>query len=99
MEFENEKDKMLWKEAKKRVGFKNHLITYLACNAFFWLVWYFNDLRGHGDAGNHAGLPWPLFPMFGWGFGLFWHFVGTYMRGNKADQVEKEFRKLKDRQK
>ena len=29
MEMQTEKDQMLWKQAKKRVGFKNHLYTYL----------------------------------------------------------------------
>ena len=33
---ESEKDKLLWKEAKRRVGFKNHLLTYLAVNIFFF---------------------------------------------------------------
>ena len=99
MEMENEKDKMLWKEAKRRVGFRNHLMTYLSVNAFFWLVWWFNDFRHDSDSEeNHSGIPWPLFSMFGWGFGLFWHFVGVYMRGNQVDQVEKEYERLKKKQ-
>lgn len=87
---ETEKDRMLWKEAKKRVGFKNHLMTYIVVNAMFWIVWYFTD--GKSD---ESGFPWPVFPGLGWGFGLFWHFSGTYLLGNKAGQVEREFAKLK----
>lgn len=94
---ENEKDKMLWKEAKRRVGFKNHVITYLAVNIFFWVMWYFTDYK-NGDDGHHSGIPWPTFCTLGWGFGLFWHGIGVYMRGNKVDQVEKEYQKLKKKQ-
>lgn len=90
---ESEKDKLLWKEAKKRVGFKNHLITYILVNIFFWVMWWL------GDRGNsHNGLPWPIFPTIGWGFGLFWHFAGTYLRGDKVGAVEREFQKLKKRE-
>jgi hypothetical protein len=87
---ETEKDQMLWKEAKKRVGFKNHLMTYVVVNAMFWIVWYFT-----GKEADEGGLPWPIFPALGWGFGLFMHFSGTYLMGNKASQVEREFAKLK----
>ena len=93
---ESEKDKLLWKEAKKRVGFKNHLITYLIMNTFFWVLWYFTDLKDTEE--NHSGIPWPVFSTLGWGFGLFWHFAGVYLMGDKAGQVEKEYEKLKKRQ-
>ena len=96
---ENEKDQMLWKEAKKRVGFKNHLWTYLAVNIFFWAMWYFTEWKHSEDGEYHSGLPWPIFSSLGWGFGLFWHFVGTYLRGNKVSQVEKEYQRLKEKQK
>lgn len=91
---ESEKDKMLWKEAKKRVGFKNHLVTYLVVNSFFWIMWFFFD----GKSENHGGLPWPTFATIGWGFGLFWHFAGTYLKGDKVSQVEREYQKLKKKQ-
>lgn len=90
---EEEKDKMLWKEAKKRVGFKNHVVTYVVINTFFWLLWYFTD--GQSD---HHGLPWPTFATLGWGFGLLMHFSGIYLKGDKASQVEKEYQRLKKRQ-
>lgn len=93
---ESEKDKLLWKEARKRVGFKNHLITYLILNIFFWMLWYFTDYK-NSEEGRH-GIPWPTFCTLGWGFGLFWHFAGVYLMGNKASQVEKEYQKLKRKQ-
>ena len=99
MEIDNEKDKLLWKEAKRRVGFRNHLMTYLAVNIFLWVMWYFTDLKhSHDDDHHYSNVPWPTFCTLGWGFGLFWHGVGVYMRGNKVDQVEKEFLKLKKKQ-
>lgn len=90
---ESEKDKLLWKEAKKRVGFKNHLVTYLVINTFFWGLWFFTDRNS-----EHSGLPWPTFATLGWGFGLFWHFAGTYLRGDKVGAVEREYEKLKKRE-
>ncbi|MBK7666338.1 MAG: 2TM domain-containing protein [Sphingobacteriaceae bacterium] len=99
MEMQTEKDQMLWKQAKKRVGFKNHLYTYLAVNIFMWVVWYFTDWKHETEGEEHGGIPWPIFSSLGWGFGLFWHFMGTYILDNKVSQVEKEYQKLKDKQK
>lgn len=87
-----EKDKLLWKEAKKRVGFRNHLISYLMVNLFFWAMWFFTDRHT-----NDSGIPWPTFCSLGWGFGLFWHFMGTFVFDNKLSQIEKEYQKLKQR--
>lgn len=90
---ESEKDKMLWKQAKKRVGFKNHLITYLAVNAMLWIMWFIGEREE-----THNGLPWPLFSSLGWGFGIFWHFLGAFVFNDKVTQVEKEFNRLKQKQ-
>jgi hypothetical protein len=90
---ESEKDKLLWKEARKRVSFRNHLVTYIVINIFFWALWYFTDRRS-----DHHGLPWPTFCTLGWGFGLLWHFIAVYFLGNKVNRVEKEYQKLKDKQ-
>ena len=99
MEIQNDKDQMLWKIAKKRVGFKNHLFTYIAVNLFLWAMWYFTDFKHHDEGEReYSNVPWPLFSSLGWGFGLFWHFVGVYVMGNKVDQVEKEYERLKKKQ-
>jgi len=89
---ESEKEKMLWNEAKKRVGFRNHLFSYITVNIIFWIMWFFSD-----ENDENRGLPWPLFCTLGWGFGLFWHFMGTYVFENKISQIEKEYRKLKEK--
>ncbi len=89
---ENDKERMLWKQAKKRVGFKGHLASYLLVNGFFWAMWYFTERNN-----DESGIPWPTFCTLGWGFGLMWHFLGAYVFNNKVSMVEKEFEKLKNR--
>jgi hypothetical protein len=85
-----ERDQKLWRLAKKRVGFKNHLATYLIINGFLWGLWYFTDYsRGE------FGVPWPVFTSLGWGIGLMFHFLGAYVFMDKHEQVEREYEKLK----
>lgn len=85
---QSEKDRLLWKEAKKRVDFRNHFLSFLMVNIFFWALWFFTDR-------NEEGLPWPTFCTLGWGFGLFWHFMGVFVFKSKVSQIEKEYEKLK----
>ena len=47
---------------KKKQGFKAHLATYLAVNAFLVAIW---AVTSGGD-----DLFWPIFPILGWGIGL-----------------------------
>ncbi|MES2515128.1 MAG: 2TM domain-containing protein [Bacteroidota bacterium] len=89
---ETQREQELWKLAKKRVGFKRHLATYIVINGMFWLLWYFTD---HRD-GESAGVPWPVFPMIGWGIGLVFSFLNAYVF-SKHDSVEKEYEKLKNK--
>lgn len=87
-----EKDKQLWEIAKKRASFKQHLITYLLVNAFFWVLWFLNGNRHYG-----GGVPWPVWPMVGWGIGLASHYFGAYVYP-KDNSVEREYEKLKNKQ-
>lgn len=88
---QEEKDKLLWKLAKKRVSFKRHLMTYIAMNIFFWCVWLFFEEE-------KSGTPWPVFASFGWGIGIFFHFWGAYGYRSEINSVEKEFEKLKSKE-
>ena len=67
----SEEDK--YKFAKKRVeeikGYYGHLISYLAVNTILVIIWYFTG----------AGYPWFLWVLGWWGFGLFWHTMGTFV--------------------
>ena len=90
---ETERDNELWKLAKKRVNFKRHLATYFACNLFFWAIWFFTDHKQ--DDEEAGGVPWPIFPMLGWGVGILFNFIGVYVL-NKPDSIQKEFDRLKN---
>lgn len=83
-----DKDPKLWEIAQRRASFKTHLATYVVINLFLWGIWYFTDQRP-----SHNGLPWPVWPTFGWGIGLFFHFLGAYVYP-QANSVEKEYEKL-----
>ena len=86
------RDPQLWDLAKRRASFKGHFAVYLVMSAFFWILWYFS---GGGKNGN--SLPWPVWPMFGWGLGVAFHFIGAYINPlNNA--VEKEYNKLVEKQ-
>ena len=41
METQSEKDRMLWKIARKRAAFKSQAISYVAVNLFLIGIWYF----------------------------------------------------------
>lgn len=86
-----DKDPRLWQLAQRRVSFKYHLGTYLVINVFFWILWYLN-----GQHRTHDGWPWPVWPMIGWGIGLFFHWLGAYVLP-KEDSVNKEYEKLRNR--
>jgi hypothetical protein len=87
-----ERDEKLWRLAKRRASFKRHFATYLIMNAFFWAVWFFST-RGR----SHYGLPWPVWPMLGWGIGLAFHYIGAYV-SPETNSVEREYEKLKKEQ-
>ena len=82
------KDPELWELAKKRIGFKSHFFTYMAMVPFFWLIWLLT-----GAERTDTGLPWPVWPMTGWGIGLLFHFLGVYVF-HKYNLVEKEYDRL-----
>ena len=87
------KDPELWEVAQKRAGFKSHLISYVIINGFFWALWLFSG----NDHGDNERVPWPVWPMLGWGIGVAFHYAGAYIFP-KANLVEKEYQKLKNKQ-
>jgi len=87
------KDPVLWEIAQKRASFKSHLLTYLIVNGFFWALWYFTGEGWHDE----EFFPWPVWPMLGWGIGIAFHFAEAYVFP-KANSVEKEYQKLKNKQ-
>jgi hypothetical protein len=86
-----EKDQRLWRMAKKRASFKRHLATYIIINGFLWTLWYLtNDPGEH----RHERFPWPAWASLGWGIGLAFDFIGTYMSPDKHSLAEKEYERL-----
>lgn len=56
------------KKVKKVKEFYTHLIVYICVNTFFLVINLLNPNEGY----------WFLFPLFGWGIGLFSHAAGTF---------------------
>ena len=88
-----QRDKELWKIAKKRAGFKSHLTTYIIVNIFLWAVWYFTG----AEMNRNDHFPWPLWSTLGWGVGIAFHYASTYIYP-KHDVVQREYDKLKSKQ-
>ena len=86
-------DEEIYEEAKKIVeekkGFRNHFIVYLCVNALLVVIWAFTGW----------GFPWFVFPLGGWGIGVLFHFLNTYVFSREADteQIEKEAEKIRKR--
>jgi len=82
------KDESLMRMARNRVEFRRHLIIYVLVNSFLVAL-------------NLIYSPqffWAIFPLVFWGVGLFSHYRDAY-HGDFEYQVEKEYHKLKARQK
>ena len=86
-------DKELYEQAKKRVeekkGFLNDLIAYIVVNTGLFFIWLMTG----------AGYPWFIWPIFGWGIGLVFHFLSVYVfiqqSGWEKREIEKEMERLK----
>jgi hypothetical protein len=86
-------DQQLWAIARKRAKFKRSLSAYLLVIPFLWVIWYLTmpgDIRW-----NH--LPWPIWPMLGWGLGLGIQYVNAYVI-EVGSLEQREYDKLKTRQ-
>ena len=86
-------DEEIYKEAKKIVeekkGFRTHFIVYLLVNALLVVIWAFTD----------RGFPWFVFPLGGWGIGVLFHFLNTYVFSREdTGEIEKEAEKIRKRQ-
>ncbi len=90
--FQTEKERELWKIAKKRVSFKRHLASYIIVNAFLWALWFIGDYSTGED--RIVWTAWPIWCSLGWGIGLAFSYFEAYST-NKLNSIEAEYEKLK----
>ncbi len=76
------------KIVENKLSFYTHLLVYLIVNTFLIV---FNSL-------NYYGHFWAIYPLFGWGIGLFFHFINTFdvfgSTNLKKKMLAKELAKL-----
>ena len=86
----------IYEEAKQRVEAKKyfyvHLALYICINAFLIIIWAFVA---------DGGFPWFIFPLFGWGIGIVFHFLEVFVLKGKVEKeaIEKEAEKIRREQK
>ena len=70
---------------KKKSDFKGHVIVYVAVNAFLVVIW----------AVTGSGFFWPVFPIVGWGIGVFFNWWDVYVRkGPSEEQIRREMESM-----
>lgn len=73
---------------KKKAEFRAHLVAYVTINAALVVIW----------ALTSRAFFWPVFPMLGWGIGLFFHAWDTYRRPDLSeDRITREMGRLAGR--
>ena len=86
-------DQQLWAIARKRAKFKRSFGAYSIVIPFLWMIWYLTmpeDIRFNQ-------VPWPIWPMLGWGLGLGIHYVNAYVI-EVGSLEQREYDKLKAKQ-
>lgn len=79
------------KIAKEKSDFYIHFVIYIAVNLFLFAQWW---------ASAPEVFPWPIFVLSGWGIGVAAHGITAFGgEGYIEQQAEKEYQKLKNREK
>ena len=92
---EDQRDERLWRIANERAHFRKSLYTYLIVNTLLWFIWWFTGGNIGKDV-NDSGLPWPLWVMIAWGFGLALNYYRAF-HSHRSDLAEKEYERLKQK--
>ena len=69
----------------KRREFTAHVAAYTLVNVFLVAIWAFTG----------AGFFWPVFPILGWGIGVFFHGWDTYSEPLSEDRIDREVERLR----
>ena len=83
-------DQQLWAIARKRAKFKRSFGAYSVVIPFLWIIWY---ITMPGEI-RFNYLPWPIWPMLGWGLGLGIQYVKAYVI-QVGSLEQREYDKLK----
>lgn len=88
-----------YKRAERRVraklGFYSHLASYVLVNGLLIVIYLLT-----GPIAGNYNYPWFVWPMFGWGIGLMFHFLGVFIFSNNNSEetrrqlIEEEMRRM-----
>ena len=85
-------DQQLWAIARSRAKFKRSLGSYSIVIPFLWVIWF---LTSQDKDINR--IPWPIWPMLGWGIGLAIQYLKAYVI-QVGSLEQREYDKLKNTQ-
>jgi hypothetical protein len=69
---------------RKRSEFFNHVAVFVLVHALLVTIWFLTGRE----------FFWPIFPLFGWGIGLFFHGMDTFRRPFSEDRIRREMDRL-----
>ena len=83
------------RRVKAKIGFYWHLASYVLVNGFLIIIYLITGLIP-----GFYTYPWFVWPMFGWGIGLLFHFLAVFISGNTTSEenrrrmIEAEMRRM-----
>jgi hypothetical protein len=94
-DYENERDERLEqrlrKQARERVEFKRHLLTFIIVIGALWAINYLTQMN------DRAIYWWAIWPTLGWGIGLVFHLFSAFTGLNEDSLAEREYYRLRRR--
>jgi hypothetical protein len=72
-------------QLRKKHEFHAHVAAYILVNSMLVAIYLLTD---------PGGFFWPIFPILGWGIGLFFHGWDVYTAPPREEQIRKEMERL-----
>ena len=74
------------RRVKEKRDFRQHLAIYVVVNLLLNGIWAITDFGGYY---------WPIWPMLGWGIGIFFHGYNAYAaKPIGEDEIQREMKNL-----